>query len=81
MGGFRRYDDPDWDGRYEYDRCDIYEPPLPEEGEIVFIFTDPMEVWDGFTIDGHDMKYIVEHSALVLCESSTTSVKQPSAFR
>ncbi len=62
MGGFRRYDDPDWDGRYEYDRCDIYEPPLPEEGEIVFIFTDPMEVWDGFTIDGHDMKYIVEHS-------------------
>lgn len=47
------------------DRVDIRPQIVPEEDEV-FDYNNISDVWDNFTIDGHHMAYIVEHSVLVL---------------
>jgi len=60
---FCRKDNPDWDGKYDYNRVKVYEPPQ-DDSEIIMSFRHRQEVWDNFKIDGKDMKYIIEHSVV-----------------
>lgn len=46
-------------------RVDIEPQIVPEEDEV-FDYEKISQVWDDFTIDGHHMDYILEHSVLVL---------------
>ena len=46
-------------------RVDIRPQIVPEEDEV-FDYDRISQVWDYFTIDGHHMAYILEHSVLVL---------------
>ncbi len=48
-----------------FDRVDIRPQIVPEEDEV-FDYDTISEVWNDFTIDGHHMAYIIEHSVLVL---------------
>lgn len=55
----------DWDGHHLSD-CFLFPDFDREEADEVFEFGHAQEVWEGFTVKGHDMKYILEHSALGL---------------
>ena len=46
-------------------RVDICPQIVPEEDEV-FDYDTISQVWNDFTIDGHHMDYILEHSVLVL---------------
>ena len=46
-------------------RVDIRPQIVPEEDEL-FDYDNISEVWNDFTIDGHHMPYILEHSVLLL---------------
>lgn len=62
---YKRKGDPKWDGKYIYERCDIYALQYydrDDDDAIIFDFDNVQEVWDKFTLNGHDMKYIIEHS-------------------
>lgn len=48
-----------------YTRVDIKPQIVPEEDELMD-FEQASEIWREFKIDGHDMKYILEHSVLTL---------------
>lgn len=48
-----------------FDRVNIRPQIVPEEDEV-FDYNNISEVWNDFTIDGHHMPYILEHSVLVL---------------
>ena len=46
-------------------RVDICPQVVPEEDEV-FDYDKISQVWEDFSIDGHHMPYILEHSVLVL---------------
>lgn len=46
-------------------RVEIRPQIVPEEDELMD-YEKASEIWDNFTINGHDMKYILEHSVLFL---------------
>lgn len=50
---------------YVFDRFDYSNFEKTEDNEI-FDFEDPQEVWNHFHINGKNMKYILEHSLLIL---------------
>lgn len=54
-----------WDGIYIFCSVNIGDQCVPEEN-VLMDFDNVSEVWDNFKIDGKDMKYILEHSALFL---------------
>ncbi|MDE6482502.1 MAG: hypothetical protein K2L01_01880 [Rikenellaceae bacterium] len=56
---------PDWDGKYIFDRVDIQPQTVPDEYELME-FEHASEVWDKFRIGDKDMRYILEHSVLML---------------
>lgn len=56
---------PDADGKSIFGSVDIEPHIVPEEDELMY-FEQASEIWDSFTINGKDMKYILEHSVLVL---------------
>lgn len=55
----------DWDGKSIFASIEIGPQLVPEEDELMY-FDNVSEVWDHFQINGHDMKYIIEHSVLFL---------------
>lgn len=55
----------DWDGKSIFCSVEIKPQVVDEELELMD-FDNVSEVWDNFKIDGKDMKYILEHSALFL---------------
>lgn len=57
--------EPDWDGRYIFDRVEIQPQIVPDEYELME-FEHASEVWDKFRIGDKDMRYILEHSVLML---------------
>ena len=56
---------PDWDGKYIFDRVDVQPQTVPDEYELME-FEHASEVWDKFRIGDKDMRYILEHSVLML---------------
>lgn len=56
---------PNWDGKYLISKYD-YSSFDKENAKEVFEFDDTSEVWEDFTINGKNMKYILEHSVLIL---------------
>lgn len=48
-----------------FSRVEIKPQIVPEDDEV-FYYDNISEVWNDFTIDGHHMPYILEHSVLVL---------------
>lgn len=53
------------EGEPLFARVNIRPQIVPEEDEV-FDYDHISQVWDDFTIDGHHMSYILEHSVLVL---------------
>lgn len=49
-----------------YARVDMRPQIVPEEDELMD-FERASDIWSDFQIDGHDMRYILEHSVLTLC--------------
>ncbi len=54
---------PQWDGTYQYQMSD----PVNKhwfDNEVLFEFDDAQQLWSEFTLDGHNLKYVIEHSVV-----------------
>ena len=34
------------------------------DNEVLFEFDDAQQLWSEFTLDGHNLKYVIEHSVV-----------------
>ena len=55
-----------WDGKYLINKFSYTDFDKMNAKEV-FEFEKTSEVWANFTIEGQSMKYILEHSVLILC--------------
>jgi len=62
----RRLDaNPQWDGKYEYNKAGIGGPNTESPGEVIALFDGAVDIWDQLKIDGHPIGMVLKESYIM----------------
>lgn len=65
---------PKWDGKYLFEKYDN-QMCYDQEQESIFDYEDAMDLWNRFQVDGHDMRYLIEHSIVGVMQRQDSITK------